>query len=123
MGRLRIHGKEQQTFRLSKPLIEALEARCRDESMEKGEVVEALLRSAMGMPPPPDQEALVECLQKCLKDHFGSDSRLSQALSILMGETIPSSRFRSWIAARCIPSHVSPYIERLASVAAIVQKT
>ncbi|WP_285577695.1 hypothetical protein [Geothrix limicola] len=123
MGRPRIHGKEQQTFRLSKPLIEALEVRCREEGMEKGEVVEALLRSAMGMPPPPDQEALVECLQKCRKDHFGSDYRLSQALSIVMGETIPATRLRGWAADRCIPSHVVPYIERLASVAAIVQKT
>lgn len=123
MGRTPVHAKEQQTFRLSKPLVEVLDARCRAEGMEKGEVVEALLRGALDMPPLPEQEELVRMLEKCRRDYFGSSARLSRALSILIGEEIPATRLRGWLHQRSVPDYVAPYLGRLAEVASIVQKT
>jgi hypothetical protein len=123
MGRTPTHAKEQQTFRLSKPLVEVLDARCRAEGMEKGEVVEALLRSALDMPPLPEQEELVSLLEKCKRDHFGSSARLCKALSILLGEEISVTRLRGWLHQRSVPDYVAPYLWRLAEVANIVHKT
>ncbi len=118
----KVPGKEQQTFRVSKELGQAMAAACRRDSMEKGELMEVLLRRVLELPPSPDQETLARGFLDCQKRYLGSYSRSAKALSILMGENIAATRLRPWIQERRIPQWVAPYLMKLIAVCEIVGK-